>query len=243
MKSTSAGAAVYTPLVLNYIYDHLVHGFYCYYIWRCSSAKLRTFFSGHVSQATASSSSSTQRPTPRILDIGVGTGYLLEHAPIAEDTEVVLADLNPSCLEMARSRLVRTHPGVVCETVVADFLDPDHRGLLDNPLASAGFDVVSVMLLLHCLPGPPARKAKALVGLRRLLRPDGILLGATILGRGVRHGLVGKFIMFWHNLLGVFGNYEDDAQSFLEPLQKEFESVKWQLCGTMLLFEAKGPKA
>jgi SAM-dependent methyltransferase len=212
MKSTSAGAAVYTPLFLNYIYDHLTHGLYCPYVWRCSSAKLRTFFSNHILHATASFSSSlssptqhSQRPTPRILDIGVGTGYSLEHAPIAEDTEVILADLNPACLEVAKSRVVKTHPGAVCEAVIADFLVPDQRGLLVELLGSSGIDAISMMLLLHCLPGPPARKAKALEGLRHLLRPDGVIFGAAILGRGVRHSLVGKFIMLWHNLLGVFG--------------------------------------
>ncbi|KAK6504333.1 hypothetical protein TWF506_002536 [Arthrobotrys conoides] len=241
-KDTSAGAAVYSPLVLGYVYDFLVHSLYCPYVWRCSASKLLSFFGGNISYATASSSKLSQRQAPRILDIGVGTGYFLEHAPIVDDAEVVLADLNPTCLEASKTRLIKTHPGTVCETIIADFLDLDEQGLLAKLRVSEKFDAISMMLLLHCLPGPPARKAEVLVSLRHLLQPSGVMFGATILGRGVNHSLIGRLIMYWHNSKGIFGNYDDEVESFIEPLKDCFESVEWEVCGAMLLFEAKGPK-
>ncbi|KAF3913580.1 hypothetical protein ABW20_dc0107020 [Dactylellina cionopaga] len=243
MKDTAAGAAVYSPFFLAYIYDRLVLSLYCPYVWRCSAAKLRSFFSGHISYATANSSTKTpQQKVLRLLDIGVGTGYFLEHAPIADEAVVTLADLNPSCLEAAKARLQKTHSGAVCETIVADFLESGQGGLAAKLLEGEKFDAISMMLLLHCLPGPPARKAAALVPLRQLLRPTGVLFGATILGRGVQHSFLGRFLMYWHNSIGAFGNYDDDVESFIGPLKEVFDSVEWQIYGTMLLFEAKGPK-
>ncbi|KAF3216734.1 hypothetical protein TWF106_008135 [Orbilia oligospora] len=242
MKDTSAGAAVYSPLLLGSIYDSLVHGLYLPYAWRCSASKMLSFFGGNISYATTSSSEPPQRRTPRILDIGVGTGYFLEHAPIVDDTEVVLADLNPACLEASKTRLAKTHPRTTCETIIADFLNPGEEGLVAKLRGGDKFDAISMILLLHCLPGPPTRKAEALVSLRQLLQPTGVMFGATVLGRGVRHNIFGKFLMFWHNLLGVFGNHDDELESFIGPLKDGFESVEWEIVGAMLLFEAKGPK-
>ncbi|KAF1952402.1 hypothetical protein CC80DRAFT_422797 [Byssothecium circinans] len=241
MKDTSAGATVYSSFFLNYVYDHLVYTLYTPYAWQCSPAKLRTFFANHIQQATARSDRVS--PEPRILDIGVGTGYFLEHAPITEETTVVLANLNAICLDAARSRLNKAHPGSGCQTVLADFLDEGKENVPAKLAGGDGFDSISMMLLLHCIPGPPARKANAVIGLRHLLRPDGVLFGATILGRGVQHNPIGKFLMAWHNFQGVFSNYYDDVQSFVGPLQEVFGEVRWEVCGTMLLFEAREPKA
>ncbi|KAJ0273354.1 hypothetical protein COL940_009900 [Colletotrichum noveboracense] len=80
-------------------------------------------------------------------------------------------------------------------------------------------------MLIHCVPGPPARKAEALIRLKSLLTPDGKLFGVTILGKGVKHNSMGKALMFWHNLFGVFGNTEDDMESFVGPLREAFEDV------------------
>ncbi|KAL0944619.1 methyltransferase type 12 [Colletotrichum truncatum] len=252
LKDTSAGAAVYFPIFLRYIYDPLVLGLYCPYAWQISSKRLRKFFNDHIINATSRSlSRDSQRhrkelipgaASPRMLDIGVGTGYFLKYAPISEGAEVVLVDLNPSALQAASSRTLQAHPQVTCKTSVADFLDPSAKGLSCEDLGGGRFDAISVMLLLHCVPGPPARKGEALVRLKSLLASDGVLFGATILGRGVKHNFMGRVIMFWHNLWGVFGNDDDDVESFIGPLRNAFEDVRWTVCGTMLLFEATKPK-
>ncbi|GME62537.1 putative methyltransferase type 12 protein [Neofusicoccum parvum] len=231
---TSAGAALYFSWILRFVYDRLVLGLYCKYAWGCPTfTKLTGFYNGNVEASVSRSSSH------RILDVGVGTGFFLEHAPLNQTEDIVLVDLNTNCLDTAAARTRKAHPHTHCATVHADVL-------ADQPLSSddlgGQFDAISVMLLLHCLPGPPARKAAALIRLRSLLDEDrGVLFGTTVLGKGVKHNMLGRLIMAWHNSIGVFDNYDDEAQSFIRPLQEAFKSVKWSVVGTMLLFEARDP--
>lgn len=238
---TSAGVAAYSSTFLRFVYDYLVLGLYCSFAWRCAARPtLIDFFSSHV-RPDPSSPASTNKSTPRrILDIGVGTGYFLEQAPLADVGEVVLVDLNNNCLERTAPRVLAAHPHVKCVPVQADFLQPGGR--LSPEALGGTFDSVSAMLLLHCLPGPPARKAAALVALRHLVEPEaGVLFGATILGDSVGHGVMGRFLMSWHNSAGIFDNRADDAESFVGPLKEAFRDVKWRVEGAMLLFEAKSP--
>ncbi|KZL71576.1 methyltransferase type 12 [Colletotrichum tofieldiae] len=252
---TFAGAMIYVPIFLRYVYDPVVLGLYCPYAWQIPSSKMRDFFNSHVATAAsrlrlsnladeknARPGLSTNSPC-RILDIGVGTGYFLKHAPIPAGSEVYLVDLNRAALQAARSRTMVAHPNTTCETSVADFLDPEGKGLCREDLGGGSFDAISTTMLLHCLPGPPGRKADALIHLRHLLAPGGILFGMTILGRGVKHNIWGKQLIFWHNLLGLFGNTKDDIEGFIGPLREAFEHVRWEVHGTMLLFEARNPKA
>ncbi|KAJ4422996.1 hypothetical protein N0V82_002390 [Gnomoniopsis sp. IMI 355080] len=241
-KPTTAGAAIYSPLFLNAVYDRLVLGFYCTHVWRCPSYVIQALCSTLVSQAATK--------TPRILDIGVGTGYFLANIPssfILPGTTFTLVDLNPACLETASARCRTSHGDEVkVNTVRGDFLaPPDDAASVHSLLKDDGrFDVVLTNMLLHCVPGPPARKAAALAGLAaKVERVDGVLAGVTILGDGVQHNLLGRFIMFWHNALGMFDNQADGAKVFVEALQNTFESVVWRVEGTVLIFEARRPKA
>ncbi|OJD40313.1 methyltransferase domain-containing protein [Diplodia corticola] len=258
---TSAGVAAYSSIFLRLLYDYLVLGLYCRFAWRCPThPTLTTFFNSHV--PTTTTSSSTDRRQLRMLDIGVGTGYFLEQAPLsaAGISDVVLVDLNANCLARTAPRVQAAHPHVNCIPVQADFyrLD-DSRLLAASPTPSSssspsddhggdahhhhrGFDAISAMLLLHCLPGPPARKAAALCGLRTLMDAErGVLFGATVLGDGVGHNVLGRLLMRWHNAVGIFDNKGDEATGFVEPLREAFKDVEWRVEGKMLLFEARGP--
>lgn len=48
--------------------------------------------------------------------------------------------------------------------------------------------------------------------------------------------------MFYQNLLRIFDNRADAAPAFVTALQNAFEDVKWELVGTVLLFEARRPR-
>lgn len=249
-RPTTAGAAVYNPLFLSLVYDRLVLGLYCTYVWRCPATILQNLYNTLVAERQNSAAASR-----RILDVGVGTGYFLASTPLPETTSVTLFDLNPACLEAASLRCKQSHVELSdfeVRTVCGDFLapadDPNsiHQRLLDSQQQPDRFDIVLTSMLLHCVPGPPQRKAKALASLGRFVEPQsGVLAGATILGDqadGVQHNLLGRFILFWHNALGMFDNRGDDVLAFIGALRNEFHDVKWEIVGTILIFQARLPK-
>ena len=77
--------------------------------------------------------------------------------------------------------------------------------------ADQKFRSVSLMYLLHCMPGPPSRKATIFAHLKMHLAEDGVLFGATVLGKGVEHNWAGRFLMLIYKK-GVFGNLDDGAE-------------------------------
>ena len=255
--STKAGAAIYGPLVLGFIYDNLVLGLYSSFVWKCPAVVLEHLYQimiNGAAQRRESKKPGTEAQV-RILDIGVATGYYAAQTKLPENTLLTLFDLNPKCLDYASTRCRQAHEDLAdleVETVCGDFLaakpEPSSIYHMLN-LKSRGnkkYDVIFTNFLLHCLPGSPERKAKALAKLSRLVEPaSGVLCGSTILGRHSRqacHSLAGRFILFWHNLLGWFDNESDDKNHFVKALEEEFETVSCQVIGAVLLFEARNPR-
>jgi SAM-dependent methyltransferase len=113
----------------------------------------------------------------RHLDVGPGTGYFLEHARLPDDARITLLDPNPDVLAHAARRLSHRHPSAI----QADVL---------KPLPVTGgerFDSGALNYVLHCLPGPPAREAAAVQNVAAVLKPGGVLFGATVLGTAGPH--------------------------------------------------------
>lgn len=275
--TTAQGAKYYSSFSLRF-YNVGVFGIVSPYGWRCSAEKLVDFFNRNIRRATTqppkddasppptthTHASSGRQTPPRVLDIGVGTGYFPVRAPLPSDTELFLVDLNTDCLADAKAALEHAHPevGRRATTVVGDFLagvgDGDEEEEEDDvnqkqqqPLSlynkgrlpSDGFDAISLMFLLHCLPGPTSRKAAALVRTKALLRPGGVLFGSTILAKDVEgKNALARFVLWMNNALGIFDNYGDSAAGFAAPLREAFHDVRVEVVGCMLLFEARDPK-
>ncbi|KAI3547146.1 methyltransferase domain-containing protein [Colletotrichum filicis] len=204
MSASTLGNAVYFPLFLRWLYDTLVLGFYCPLAWGCPRDVLSGHYSKHIS--------SLVKPNARLLDIGVGTGFFMQRAPLPPDSIIVLVDINQNPLAEAQHRIQLAHPDVIVDTVQADVfvLGDRHTSQLPSSLhmgSNGQFDVIS------------------------------------LLGGGVKHNAFGRFLMFWHNLLGVFHNNKDYAADIVEPLKAGFKYVDWEMVGTTLLFEAKAPRA
>lgn len=255
-RSTAAGSAIYGPLVLGFIYDNLVLGLYCSFVWKCPAVVFERLYRIMVNGATqrrGSKKLGTQAQV-RILDIGVATGYFMAKTKLPENTLVTLFDLNPNCLDHASTRCRQVHGDVVnllVEAIRGDFLAPSsHSSSINHVLdperrEGKKYDIIFTNFLLHCLPGPPERKAKALAELSHLVEPaSGVLCGTTILGRHSReasHSWLGRSILFCHNLLGWFDNEKDDTMDFVQALEAAFETVSYQVIGAVLLFEARSP--
>src|SRR5262245_18235015 len=180
------GQRIYTPFVLR-AYDLFVLGFSNRFAWRCPSPRMLAQYDRHLGR--------------RHLDLGVGTGWYLDHAtwPV-ERPAITMLDLNENSLSIAARRLARYAP----REVRANVVDP-------LPLGEACFDSVAANYLLHCLPGRLEQRAATLaVTVRPFLESGGVLFGSTILGRGVAHTGIGRRLMHVHNGKGIFSNAEDD---------------------------------
>lgn len=104
------------------------------------------------------------------------------------------------------------------------------------------FGSISLMYLLHCMPGMPEEKAAIFGHLKNNLEKGGVLFGATVLGKGVEHNWAGRYLMDIYNKKGIFGNLDDGAEVFLAELKRHFEDVDAKMEGVVLLFTARGPR-
>jgi 2-polyprenyl-3-methyl-5-hydroxy-6-metoxy-1,4-benzoquinol methylase len=241
---TVSGAAVYGPIFIRFFYDIFVLVFSFTYVWRCPIQKLSAFFTSNIARAVTSGDKENEHQPFRLLDMGVGTGYHLQHSPMPEKAHVDLVDLRDVTLGAASRRLKKAHPTVTMRAVLGDFLEEDKgsRMAITSARFPDRFDAISCMLLLHCVPGPPSRKADGLRRLAPLLKPDGVVFGATILGNGVKHSLLARLFMARYNKTKKFSNVEDDAEGLLGPLRGTFADIKTEIVGGVLLFELREPR-
>ncbi len=210
----TAGAAYYNRASLL-AYDLWVLGLSNRYAWHCPTEVLLRHFHQHVGA--------------RHLDIGVGTGYLLDHCHFpVPNPRIVLADLNPASLAAASHRIRHLHPVAHQLNVLEPFALPE-----------APFDSVSMNYLLHCLPGSFADKSVAIAHARAQLRRGGVLFGATILGEGVTHNALGGLLMRVYNRQGIFSNRQDSVQDLQQMLEKHLKDVQLQMVGRVALFSGR----
>ncbi|WP_149538130.1 ArsR/SmtB family transcription factor [Siccirubricoccus phaeus] len=100
---------------------------------------------------------------PRFLDIGTGTGRLLEL--VADRArQAVGVDASRDMLALARARLAERGLAGHCTVRQAD--------MYRLPLPDGGFDVVALQMVLHYAEDPAAALAEA----ARVLRPEGLLI-------------------------------------------------------------------
>jgi SAM-dependent methyltransferase len=163
------------------------------------------------------------------LDIGVGTGYFLDHCHFTVDSpEITLLDLSEACLSKAAARLERYSPRVV----KANALEPLDFG-------TVRFASVALNGVLHCLPATPQAKAAVFQNVKPFLADGGVVFGSTILGSGVQHGWVARKALGLYNREGVFTNLADSLDGLERTLANEFAEPHIEVRGSFALFTAR----
>ncbi len=207
--------AIYTKANLGF-YDWWVLGISNDRIWDCPTPKLLEFYRSHVSA--------------NHLEVGAGTGYFPAMALPPEKVRLVLLDINRNCLERAAKRLAAHRPEQCEENVLEPF-----------QLAPPRFESIALNYVLHCLPGRMEEKAAAVFDhLTAHLQDDGVLFGATLLGKDIHRPRLARGLMAIYNRLGIFNNAEDSLGGLMEALSQRFRTFNVEVCGCVVLFWGKG---
>ena len=210
-----AGQAIYNPATLA-LYDIVVLGISNRLIWRCPTRHILQLYNQHA--------------TDNHLDVGVGTGWYLDHCRFSGPrVRLGLLDLNQSSLNAAVARLRRYRP----EVYRADVLRPFR-------FETAPFASVSLTYLLHCLPGTMSEKARVFDHLGPVLSPGAVVFGATLLSGGVRRTRAARALMRLYNNKGIFSNEADSLDALRQELKRRFKFVELSVVGCAALFVARG---
>ena len=214
-EQVDAGHAFYTKRTLA-LYDLAILGYFSRLAWRCPARRIQEHYDAHV--------------TGNHLDVGVGTGYFLNHARFpAPEPRIALMDLNESCLEVASQTLSRFDP----ETHRVNVLEP-------SSLEVEPFDSVGLNYVLHCLPGDIRSKGNLVFRhLKPLLNDGGVLFGATLLHDGVHRNWFARQVMKRNNDHGIFSNTSDDLAGLREVLHSNFTDTSIEIVGCVAVFAAR----
>lgn len=209
-----AGQAIYRPWTLP-LYDLVAFKVNCRVLFRVPVSEVAAMFDRNVS--------------PEHLDVGVGTGYFLDHCT-APRRSITLADLNEHSLHHAARRLARFD----VTTVQANALEP-------LPLPERSFGSASMNFLLHCVPGSIREKAGVLDNVAACVRPGGRIFGATVLTKEVPVGPVARAMFPSLNRRGVMNNAQDSLGDLRTELAARFPDHRLTVHGCTALFEAEVP--
>jgi SAM-dependent methyltransferase len=197
------------------LYDPLVLGLFTRLMWRISTADHVRLYREQIGS--------------NHLDVGPGTGYFLDRAGLPDGSTLTILDPNANVLRHVARRLRRLD----VTPVQADVL---------KPLPAPGpFDSAALSFVLHCLPGPMERKGLAIQNIARVLAPDGVLFGGSILGRSARHTRLGRAFLSAVNRRGAFDNLDDTEEGLHDILQRSFREVDLRLEGGAAIFVARTP--
>ena len=189
-----------------FFYDFLLYGVISDYLWGASVARLDAHYARYASA--------------NHLEVGVGTGFLLNRVKFSGPPRLVLMDLSAQCLEKTGRKVARYAPATYTQNIL-------------QPVAhSIGkFDSISVNYVMHCVPGGFADKAIAFSHLAALLAPGGTLFGTSVLSKDVSKNLLARPFMWLMNALGVFNNREDSATDLEACLRAHFRVVQFDIVG------------
>lgn len=204
-----------------FFYDAILYGVISRFAWGSSIARLDAHYARHASG--------------NHLEVGVGTGFLLDRVRFPSPLRLVLMDLSAECLDKTARKVARHAPA----TCTQNILQPVAHRL-------APFDSIAINYVMHCVPGSFAEKGIAFQHLGALLAPGGTLFGTSVLSKDVRKNLLARPFMWLMNALGVFNNTRDSAAGLEAQLRAHFEVLEFGVTGVTAFFAVRprsGPAA
>lgn len=215
-KEVESGSTVYSR-PMPAIYDIVVLGLLTRLLWRCPASHGLQLYNENVSA--------------NHLDVGVGTGYFLDHCRFpTEKPRVALLDLSQSSLAVGARRLKRYEP----EVYQVDVLEP-------IAIECPKFDSIGLTALLHCLPGTIKTKGVSFNHLKALMNPGGVLFGCTVLAKGIKKNWFAQRALKQLNAHKLLSNLEDDLEDLKDELAKHFLESHVKVVGYMAFFRACTP--
>jgi ubiquinone/menaquinone biosynthesis C-methylase UbiE len=198
-----------------FFYDFLLYGVISKYAWGSSIQRLDSHYGKYLRD--------------NHLEVGVGTGYLLNRAEFdSAHPRLALMDLSRECLEKTKHKVARYAP----DTYIQNLLEPIQYEI-DK------FDSIGINYVMHCVPGSFREKGVAFAHLQPLLSEKGVLFGTTVLSEGVQKNLLAKLFMWLMNALGVFNNRSDNARDLKECLQSRFQVIEFEIVGVTAFFAVR----
>jgi hypothetical protein len=212
-EQVKAGSAMYSRFVLS-IYDFWFLGYNCRFLWECPAHFLLDLYNQYVSS--------------NHLDIGVGTGYFLDKCKFpSANIRLALMDLNANSLRAASRRLYRYKPEVYQRSATEPFI-----------LNAPAFDSISMVNLLHCIPGDMKTKAIVFEHAKEVMNPGAVLFGSSILYEGIKRSARATLAIKYSNKKGYMANMKDSLEDLQESLQSSFSDSSVKVIGCEALFWA-----
>jgi hypothetical protein len=88
-----------------------------------------------------------------------------------------------------------------------------------------------------------SRKALAVANVASTLAPDGVLFGASVLGRSGQHSWLARRVLSAFNRRGAFDNLDDTEDGLREILAASFNDVELRTVGSVAIFTAARPRS
>lgn len=206
---TQLGLHLYDPLIVNLVAPR---------IWGCDPEILVDHYREHVTSNHA--------------DIGVGTGYFLDHCGFeSPNPRLALIDLQPNCLAYTTRRLARYRP----HPYLRDVLRP-----IDE-IDGGPFDSIALGGIIHCLSGDLTQKSQVFDTIAPLTRAGTRIFGYTLVYDGVPDRFRRVLVHPLLNSLRVIDNRNDRLSDLRRALRARFIDCNVELVGCMALFSATVP--
>ncbi len=195
-------------------YDALLYGIISRFAWGASVKRLDAHYARYASA--------------NHLEVGVGTGFLLDRVRFTGPPRLALMDLSQACLDKTGRKVARYAPTMHVQNI----LQPVQHDI-------APFDSISVNYVMHCVPGSFDEKGVAFANLATLLAPGGTLFGTSVLSKNVPKNLLARPFMWLMNIIGVFNNQHDSLEGLERTLRANFTVIELELVGVTAFFAVK----